>query len=122
MNDGIAIHKTTPAQSAPRRAGVDPQIEAIVAARHGDPFAFLGLHEESDGLVVRAMLPGAVTVEIIDAGTGAGAAAAKLCHSDGLFIAALGRRKRFAYRLRVNWGDAEQEFEDAYCFPPVLGD
>ena len=37
-----------PAESAMTRSEetrVDPEIEAIVAARHGDPFAFLGMHE-----------------------------------------------------------------------------
>ena len=32
---------------------------AIVGARHGDPFAVLGLHETAAGFVIRAFVPGA---------------------------------------------------------------
>ena len=35
------------------------QIEAVVQARHSDPFGFLGMHKGSAGLYARAMLPGA---------------------------------------------------------------
>ena len=41
----------------------------------------------------------------------------------GLFVASLAdRREPFRYRLRVRWGAHEQEFEDVYRFPPVLGE
>ncbi|HWB50821.1 MAG TPA: 1,4-alpha-glucan branching protein GlgB [Stellaceae bacterium] len=96
---------------------------AIVAGRHGDPFAFLGMHPEKDGLVVRAMLPGADAVAIVDAKTRAVLGEAERVHPDGLFIAALaGPAERRPYRLRVRWGDETREFADAYRFPPVLGD
>jgi 1,4-alpha-glucan branching enzyme len=114
--------ETTPPVSrrAPR---IDPQIEAIVTARNSDPFAFLGMHEAADGLVVRAMLPGAKGVAIIDAATGEIAAQAELTHADGLFVANLpDRTQRFSYRLRARWNGVEHEFDDAYRFPPVLGD
>ena len=35
------------------------EVEAIVAGRHDDPFAFLGMHKASAGIYVRAMLPDA---------------------------------------------------------------
>ncbi|HTW51303.1 MAG TPA: 1,4-alpha-glucan branching protein GlgB [Stellaceae bacterium] len=101
---------------------LDPQIAAIVAARHGDPFAFLGMHEASGGLVVRAMLPGAQSVAIVDAASGAAVGEADLVHPDGFFVAQLPRKGRFPYRLRARWGESEHEFDDAYRFPPVLGD
>jgi hypothetical protein len=52
----------------------DPEIVAIVEARHGDPFAFLGMHKSGTGLVVRAMLPGVEQVLVIESATGAIAA------------------------------------------------
>jgi 1,4-alpha-glucan branching enzyme len=128
MDDGIqvkeAVRKPRAARSvaqSPTRA--DPQIEAIVAARHGDPFAYLGMHQDAGKLCVRAMLPGAIAVEVIDARTGEVAGEGELVHPDGLFIASLnGRTDRFSYRLLVDWGGVKQEFDDAYRFPPVLGD
>jgi 1,4-alpha-glucan branching enzyme len=125
MDDGIKIDEVKTASKAPARvARPDPQIEAIVSARHGDPFAFLGMHEEAGDLLVRAMLPGAASVAVIDAESGALVAEAEAVHAAGLFVAKLaGRERGFRYRLRVDWGGgATQEFEDAYRFPPVLGD
>jgi 1,4-alpha-glucan branching enzyme len=37
----------------------DGDVAAIIAARHADPFAVLGLHESSEGLALRAFVPGA---------------------------------------------------------------
>jgi 1,4-alpha-glucan branching enzyme len=101
----------------------DPEVEAIVGARHGDPFVYLGMHRADAGLAVRAMLPGAKAVEVIDADSGAVTASGREVHPDGLFIANMSRRTRpFPYRLRIKWGDNIVEFDDAYRFPPVLGD
>jgi 1,4-alpha-glucan branching enzyme len=128
MDDRLEIRET-PRRSRSARASrsaappLDPQITAIVAARHGDPFAFLGMHEDDGGLVVRAILPGAIAVEIVDAETGKAVAAAERVHPDGFFVGRRARRsERFPYRLRVDWGGATGEFDDAYRFPTVLGD
>ena len=122
MDDGAEVKEAVRRRRPPREPSRDPQIAAIVAARHGDPFSFLGMHEDADGLVVRAMLPGATAVSVVDeAGTVAGAGV--IVDPAGLFVARLvGRKERFRYRLRVSWGGVEQEFDDAYRFPPVLGD
>lgn len=128
MDDGVELSETLEKPRAPRRSAkapgrVDPQIEAIVAARHGDPFDFLGMHEDGDGLVARAMLPGAAAMAVIDAETGALVGVGELAHPAGLFVARLAHRKEwFRYRLKVDWGGVEQEFDDAYSFSPVLGD
>ena len=39
-------------------------VEAIVRARHGDPFAVLGPHEVAGGCAIRSFLPGAIKVEV----------------------------------------------------------
>ena len=110
----------TPHANAP---AIDPQIAAIVTARHGDPFAFLGMHIENGSLVVRAMLPSATSVEVVDTATGKLAASAERVHPDGFFVATIAERtQRFAYRLHVDWGAATDEFDDAYRFSSVLGD
>jgi 1,4-alpha-glucan branching enzyme len=133
MDDGVEIKEAVarprsavrrvprpPAKALPR---IDPQIAAVVAARPSDPFAFLGMHETAGGLIVRAMLPGAETVAVVDAATGEIAGEGKLAHPDGVFVATLADRKGpFPYRLRARWDGVDHEFDDAYRFPPVLGD
>ncbi|MEO5770858.1 MAG: 1,4-alpha-glucan branching enzyme, partial [Burkholderiaceae bacterium] len=103
------------------QAGVD----ALVAARHGDPFAALGLHEDARGtLWLRAMLPGAAAVEAVDAKTRRRVVALQCRHDDGLWEAQIPRRKqRFDYRLRVQWAAGGQgEYADAYAFAPQITD
>jgi 1,4-alpha-glucan branching enzyme len=102
---------------------ITPEIEAIVAARHGDPFAYLGMHKAAGGLVVRAMLPGAEAMAVVDAASGATAGVGERAHQDGFFIARLpGRTEPFRYRLNVTYGGEPRELEDVYRFLPVLGD
>jgi 1,4-alpha-glucan branching enzyme len=101
----------------------DPQIGEIVDGRHGDPFSFLGMHRVPGALVVRAMLPEAETVSVIDAASGAVAAEAERVHPAGFFLATIANRSEpFPYRLRVSNGGETREFDDIYGFPPVLGD
>ncbi len=101
----------------------DPQIEAVVEARHGDPFSFLGMHKTADGLSVRAMLPGAQDMSVVESATGTVAAKGVKVQGNGFFVATLPDRKEpFRYRLRVSSGGTQQEFYDLYSFPPVLGE
>jgi len=102
-------------------AGDQRAAEAIVHAAHHDPFGYLGMHEDGDAVVVRAFLPQAHAVELIDAGAGATIAPLSRIHRDGLFAVRVEQRKRFAYRLRVEAGGKNEEIEDPYRFPPVLG-
>jgi 1,4-alpha-glucan branching enzyme len=107
--------------SVPRRP--DPKVEAIVEARHGDPFSFLGMHPTPGGVCVRAMLPAAQEMAVIDSATGKVAAKGVRVHPDGFFVANVADRKEpFRYRLRISRGAVEQEFDDIYRFPPVLGE
>jgi 1,4-alpha-glucan branching enzyme len=91
-------------------------IEAIVTARHGDPFAVLGFH---DG-VVRAFIPGADTVTVIDRQTGLAAGELVRVHSAGFFSGPISTRA--PYRLRIGQDGADWETEDPYSFQPILGE
>ena len=97
---------------------------ALLAARHGDPFAVLGMHADASGAqCVRALLPGADAVELIDAADGTPVGTLKRRHADGFFETRTRRRKRFDYRLRVRWHDgSEGEYADAYAYGPQLSD
>ena len=122
------------------------EIERIARGEHADPFARLGMHVEDGVLRVRAMLPTARRVGLIDtsaeadaagratAGDDAGAAKVMLwlepVHPDGVFEASIPTRSEpFRYRLRADWGPPpdegepfEQEFEDPYRFGPLTSD
>jgi 1,4-alpha-glucan branching enzyme len=94
-------------------------VAAIVAARHGDPFALLGPHKADGGTVVRAFVPGAERVELID---GAGQALVELGrrHEAGFFEGLIGGALP-PYRLRAFGGGGQWEVADPYRFGPVLG-
>ncbi|PIL39827.1 1,4-alpha-glucan branching enzyme [Massilia psychrophila] len=96
---------------------------------HGDPFAVLGMHRHNGALVVRALLPGAASVAVIDAKSGCRLASLDQIDGSDVFCAVIARRKTpFAYRLRVDWGSHQQhqqqhqDIDDPYRFAPILGD
>ena len=93
-------------------------IEAIVAGRHGDPFAVLGPHEADGAIVVRAFVPGA---DRVDAVTPDGELLAPLArlHAAGFFEGAIPGRS--PYRLRAANRDGAWTVDDPYAYGPVLG-
>ncbi|GEO14267.1 1,4-alpha-glucan branching protein GlgB [Microvirga aerophila] len=102
-------------------AGLDePQIQALVEGRHGDPFSVLGQHSAGPGSITRVFLPGAMAVELLNRETGASLGKLELVHPDGLF-AGYGEHSG-THRLRIFWPDAVQETEDPYSFGLLLGD
>jgi len=99
----------------------DADIAAVVGARHGDPFAVLGLHQTSAGPVIRAFVPGAETLRALNK---AGAVIAKLTrrHVDGFFEGLVRDRSgHFIYSLAAANDQAEWNLHDPYLFGPVLG-
>ncbi len=101
----------------------DPQVEAIVEGRHDDPFSFLGMHQTTAGICVRAMLPEAQEMAVVKSATGKIAAKGVRIHRDGFFVATFAdRRESFRYRLRISSGTVRTEFDDVYSFSPVLGE
>jgi len=101
----------------------DPKVEAIVEGRHDDPFSFLGMHRTDGGICVRAMLPAAQEMAVVDSSTGKIAAEGVQVHPDGFFVATLADRPEpFRYRLRISSGGIQTEFDDVYRFSPVIGE
>lgn len=92
-------------------------IQALVRAEQGDPFAWLGPHPVADGWRVRAYLPGALQVELLDE---QGAVPMQPAATPGLFSAPWSGQGR--YRLRIHWAGGVQETEDPYSFGPCLGE
>ncbi len=100
-------------------------IAALLAARHPDPFGALGLHADEAGkLWLRALLPGASAVEVLDADTGKALTNLSQYAADGFFEARIPlRRNHFDYRLKVRWHTGEEGiYADAYAFGPQLAD
>ena len=99
-------------------------IEAVVQGHHDDPFSFLGLQQAPrGGLVIRAFLPAARRVALVEAATGAELVELECRHDEGFFEGRLPEREdRFRYWLRVDWQGTERDLEDPYRFPPMLSD
>ncbi|MBV1799854.1 1,4-alpha-glucan branching protein GlgB [Siccirubricoccus sp. G192] len=91
-------------------------IEALVAGRHGDPFALLGPHGEE----LRSFQPGARGVTVLARDGGAELGRLDLVHPAGLFAGRVARQ--VPYRLRIAWPGTVQETEDPYSFGLLLGE
>ena len=114
-------------------------IEALIVARHGDPFAVLGPHRVGVSNVVRALLPNAISVEVLARASSKDSARSLgtlvRIHDAGLFEGSIGDFSAVdgdatadvpAYRLRVVWPTSDgststQEIDDPYSFGPLLG-
>ena len=96
-------------------------VDAILGARHGDPFAVLGPHAvaapaAAASHVLRAFVPGAASLALLRPG---GEVALACRHPDGFFEALLpGPPPAPGYRLRAGGGAA---FADPFGFGPCLG-
>ncbi len=102
----------------------DHDIELICHASHSDPFSVLGVHAGTDGrLWLRAMLPGAAQVAVLDARSGELLGTLAKRHAHGFFDGPLSCIDRPDYRLQVRWNDGSSTIvDDAYRFPHVLGE
>ena len=126
--------RKAPAKTAASEAKATPDIgqvdadtlAALMRADHGDPFAVLGMHHTGMALVVRALLPTAEKVELLDT---LGRCLCELTRQgdSDLFTGAVPRRRNpFAYRLRVQWRAHDgqpahtTELEDPYRFPALI--
>ncbi len=99
----------------------DGDVNAIIAARHADPFAVLGLHKVGDGFALRAFAPGAATLRAED-NDGRTIVELTRRHDDGFFEGAVhARADRFNYCLVAANDRGGWTFHDPYMFGPVLG-
>ncbi len=106
------------------RNAVTPEVlELVIRGDYKDPFTVLGMHREKGKLIVRALLPQAVSVAVVDSSTGKKISPMQRWGDTALFVAEIaGKKELFPYRLEIDWGDHVQVMEDPYRFPPVLGD
>jgi 1,4-alpha-glucan branching enzyme len=101
----------------------EDDVASIVNARHGDPFAVLGMHVVGGRVSVRAMLPQAASVVVVDGATGTPVASLRSIHAAGFFAGSMpDRTQPFAYRLQVQTETVTVQIEDPYRFGLIAGD
>ncbi len=96
------------------------EVEAVVAGRHSNPFAFLGLQQVNGQWLLRAFIPHA---EFVDAFTLDGRPLGHLIprHSEGFFEGKVDVDRRQPIRYRARNAGGEWDVYDPYSFGPVLG-
>ncbi|NNA01398.1 1,4-alpha-glucan branching protein GlgB [Pseudomonas lundensis] len=106
------------------RGGLLPtrqDIEALINAEHRDPFSVLGPHADGQGgYYIRAFLPQALSVNVVDRETGDVLGPLSCPDVPGLFVGQFAEPR--AYALRIQWAGDEQTSEDPYSFGPLLGE
>ena len=104
---------------SPSRSELPDPLVRILEARHHDPFEVLGRHVENDLCVVRAFLPRAQKVRIVEADI-------ELRRIEGTDLFEWqGSAQEIPDRYRLEWQDESgnrHERHDPYCFPPQLED
>ncbi len=101
------------------------ELDAILNATHGDPFAFLGPHLVESLWMVRVFAPHIQEVALIDASKRATKpVVADKVHGAGFFEVSLPEgEERPDYRLRItDFAGHQSTNADPYSFGPILGD
>ncbi|UVJ42284.1 1,4-alpha-glucan branching protein GlgB [Pseudomonas sp. LS1212] len=96
-------------------------IEALVRAEHRDPFSILGPHGDgAGGQYIRAYLPNALSVQVLESGNGEPIGALEQGEVPGLFVGHF--PTAHPYLLKIQWAGGEQVSEDPYSFGQLLGE
>lgn len=104
------------------------EMQLIINSEHKDPHTVLGMHEVlhdgRDVVSVRAFIPGAREIYVIDRADSDNVYKAERIHDDGFFEAVItDRNKWFDYLLKiVYWDGTERTVPDAYSFPPTVSE
>ena len=103
---------------------VSAELASLLAATHGDPFAFLGPHRVDAAWAVRVFDPAAREVTVVDARAPSTTVPADRVHDAGFFEAILpDGGDRPDYRLRRTYPDGRETVTaDPYSFGPILGE
>lgn len=96
-------------------------IDQLANGRCRDPFAFLGIHDADDGVVIRTFQPNAEKVAVIS--DGKVVMEMEKIDARGFFAAALaGKTRDLSYRLLVTYPHTTLDLEDPYRFQSHLSD
>ena len=90
---------------------------------HSDPFSVLGMHETDNGIEIRALLPDACRVSVIDKENQDTVCELDCLDDRGFFAGVVPQtRDFFAYQLQVYWGKESQILEDPYRYHLMMND
>ena len=90
---------------------------------HSDPFSVLGMHETDNGIEIRALLPDASRVSVIDKENQDTVCELDCLDDRGFFAGVVPKtRDFFTYQLQVYWGKESQILEDPYRYHPMISD
>ena len=90
---------------------------------HSDPFAVLGMHETDNGIEIRALLPDANRVFVIEKENQTTLFELTRLDERGFFAGVAPKtRDFFVYQLQVYWGKESQIIEDPYRYHPMIND
>lgn len=97
--------------------------QRLLAGIHADPFAYLGLHKQADGHVVRVFVPAASRVVVYAENRQVEA----VDRADGFFEASFASTPTtadgFVYEIGIDYGDGFiHRGRDPYSFWPMVGD
>ena len=109
-----------PVDTAPaaRPRPTDEELERLAGGAHGDPHSLLGMHPSGDGVVVRALRPGAERVTALLA-----SGPVDLPHVGfGVFEATVPGAAVDDYRLEVTYLGQTYPADDPYRYLPTLGE
>ena len=104
------------------------ELKQIVDASFGDPHQILGMHEfvtdDKECIVVRAFIPQAESVTVVDDAFSSRRYEMDMVHTDGFFECVIEDRKKwFRYKLDIKGksGDSWETY-DAYSFMPTINE
>ena len=90
---------------------------------HSDPFSVLGMHETDNGIEIRALLPDACRVSVIDKENQDTVCELGCLDDRGFFAGVVPQTHDFfTYQLQVYWGKESQILEDPYRYHPMIND
>lgn len=104
------------------------ELYQIINVEHGDPHHVLGMHEvktnEAEEVAVRAFIPNAKTIIVIDTADSTKRYEMHKIHEDGFFEVIIeDRSKWFEYRFYINdYSGNEWETFDPYSFEPTISE
>lgn len=104
------------------------ELQQIVNVLHGDPHHVLGMHEikykDKDVLVVRAFIPQAKNITVVDPEDSSKTYKMERIHADGFFEVIISdRTKWFRYMFEIEgYENNNWTTYDAYSFAPVISD
>ncbi len=96
------------------------EIKNLISGKYGNPFSLLGLHQVKDGIIARALIPGA---KIAEAFTHSGKSLGELNLIDeyGLFEGLVDLKSIEPLSYRASNGKHEWFIDDPYSFGPIIG-